>query len=90
MKRADSSYDVRETIRPFRYGRSPEEIFDAYPSIRVSRVYGAVTFILLEHSHEIDSCFKAQDEKCAAFKASNPLSPDMIERAQRDQSVRRS
>src|SRR5690242_166498 len=80
-------------IREFRDGRSPEEIFEAYPSIgSLSKVYGALTFIL-EHPGEIDSYLKAQDEKWEAFKASNPLSPDMIERferAKRDLSVRRS
>ena len=53
---------------------------------------GAITFIL-EHPQEIDSYLKAQDEKWEAFKASNPLSPDMIERferARRDLSVSRS
>ncbi len=77
----------------FRDGRSPEEIFEAYPSIgSLSKVYGALTFIL-EHPGEIDSYLKTQDEKWEAFKASNPLSPDMIERferAKRDLSVRQS
>lgn len=80
-------------IREFRDGRSPEEIFEAYPSIgSLSRVYGALTFIL-EHPQEIDSYLKAQDDKWEAFKASNPLTPEMIERferAKRDLSVRRS
>ena len=80
-------------IREFRDGRSPEEIFDAYASIgSLSRVYGAITFIL-EHPQEIDSCLRAQDEKLEAFKTSNPLSPDMIERferAKRNLPIRRS
>jgi uncharacterized protein (DUF433 family) len=80
-------------IQEFRDGRSPEEIFQSYPSIgSLSRVYGAITFIL-EHPEEIDSYLKAQDEKWEAFKSSNPLSPDMIkrfERARRDLSVKRS
>lgn len=80
-------------IREFRDGRSPEDIFEAYPSIgSLSRVYGTITFIL-EHPHEIDSYLKDQDEKWEAFQASNPLSTDMIERferAKRDLSVRRS
>jgi uncharacterized protein (DUF433 family) len=80
-------------IREFRDGRSPEEIFDAYPSIgSLSRVYGTITFIL-EHPDEIDSYLKTQDENWEAFKASNPLTPEMIkrvERAKRDISVRRS
>ena len=80
-------------IQEFRDGRSPEEILEAYPSTgSLSKVYGAITFIL-EHPQEIDSYLKAQDEKWEAFKTSNPLSPDMIERferAKRDLPVRRS
>ena len=80
-------------IQEFRDGRSPEEIFEAYPSIgSLSRVYGAITFVL-EHPREVDSYLKAQDEKWEAFKASNPLTPEMIERfdrAKRDISARRS
>jgi uncharacterized protein (DUF433 family) len=78
-------------IREFRDGRLPEEIFEAYPSIgSLSGVYGAIAFIL-EHPQEIDSYLKAQDEKWEAFKAGNPLSPEMIERferARRELSVR--
>lgn len=80
-------------IQEFRDGRSPEEIFDAYPSVgSLSKVYGAITFIL-EHPEEINSYLKAQDENWELFKTSNPLSPDMIdrlERAKRDLAVRRS
>lgn len=70
-------------IQDFHDGRSPEEIFEAYPSIgSLSKVYGAITFIL-EHPQEIDQYLKTQDEKWEAFKASNPLSPEMIERFER-------
>ena len=70
-------------IGEFRDGRSPEEIFEAYPSIgSLAKLYGAITFIL-EHPHDIDSYLKAQDEKWEEFKASNPLSSDMIERFER-------
>jgi hypothetical protein len=79
-------------IREFRDGRSPEEIFDAYASIgSLSKVYGAITFIL-EHPKEIDSYLEAQDDNWEAFKTRNPLSSDMIERferAKRDLLVRR-
>ena len=80
-------------IWEFRDGRSPEDIFEAYPSIgSLSRLYGALTFIL-EHPQEMDAYLKAQDEKWEAFKASNPLSPDIFERferTKRDLSIRRS
>jgi uncharacterized protein (DUF433 family) len=80
-------------IYEFRDGRSPEEIFEAYPSIgALAKLYGAITFIL-ENPQEIDSYLKAQDEKWEAFKDSNPLPPDMVERferAKRDLPVRQS
>lgn len=75
-------------IQEFREGRSPEEIFEAYPSIRsLSKVYGAITFIL-EHPQEIDSYLKEQDERWEEFKAQNPLSPDMVERFERARNER--
>jgi len=78
-------------IREFRDGHTPEDIFEAYPSIgSLSKVYGTITFIL-EHAQEIDSYLRAQDEKWEAFKTSNPLPLDMIEsfeRARRGLSVK--
>ena len=70
-------------IREFRDGRSPEEIFEAYPSIgSLSRVYGTITFIL-EHPQEIDSYLKEQDDRWEGFTGRNPLSPGMVERFER-------
>lgn len=70
-------------IYEFRDGRSPEEIFGAYPSIgSLAKLYGAITFVL-EHPQEIDSYLKQQDERWGEFKASNPLEPDMAERFER-------
>jgi len=78
-------------IYEFRDGRSPEEIFEAYPSIgSLAKLYGAITFIL-EHPSEIESYLKTQDDRWEDFKARNPLSPGMVERferAKREQSVR--
>jgi uncharacterized protein (DUF433 family) len=75
----------------FRDGRSPEEIFEAFPSIgSLAKLYGTITFIL-EHPKEIDSYLKEQDERWEEFKVRNPLTPDMaerFERAKRELSVR--
>src|ERR1039458_2171809 len=47
----------------FRNGRSPEAIFDAYPSIgSLAKVYGAITFIL-EHTKEIEAYLEDQDRR---------------------------
>ncbi len=67
----------------FRDGRSPEEIFEAYPSIgSLAKLYGAITFVL-EHPKEIDSYLGAQDEKWKELQARDPLTPDMVERLER-------
>ena len=73
-------------IYEFREGRSAEEIFEAYPLIgSLAKVYGAITFIL-EHTSEIESFLKAQDERWEQFKADHPLTPDMVDRFQRARS----
>jgi len=72
----------------FRNGRSPEAIFEAYPSIgSLARVYGALTFIL-EHPREVDAYLEDQDRRYAEIKARFPLPPDMIERFERAKSER--
>ena len=78
-------------VYEFRDGRSPEEIFEAYPSIgSLAKLYGAITFIL-EHPSEIESYLKEQGGKWEEFKARNPLPPEMakrFERARRELSVK--
>ena len=70
-------------VYEFREGRSPEDIFEAYPSIgSLAKVYGAITFIL-EHPREIDSYLKEQDGRWEEFKGRNPLPPEMAERFER-------
>jgi uncharacterized protein (DUF433 family) len=78
-------------VYEFRDGRSPEEIFEAYPSIgSLAKLYGAITFIL-EHPSEIDSYMKEQGGRWEEFKAPNPLPPEMakrFERARRELSIK--
>ena len=70
-------------VYEFRDGRYPEEIFEAYPSIRsLAKLYGAITFIL-EHPSEIDSYMKEQGGRWEEFKARNPLPPEMAKRFER-------
>ncbi len=67
----------------FRDGRSAEAMFDSYPSIgSLARVYGVIAFIL-EHPDEVESYLRVQDLRYEAFKAANPLTPDMLERFER-------
>jgi hypothetical protein len=63
----------------FRRGRTPEDIFRAYPSIgSLASLYGVITFIL-EHPKEIDACLNEQDRLFLAFQQAHPLPPDMLE-----------
>ena len=72
----------------FRNGRSPEAIFDAYPSIgSLAKVYGAITFIL-EHPKEIEAYLEDQDRRYEEIKTRYPLTPGMIERFERAKSER--
>ena len=67
-------------IYDFRNGRSPEAIFDAYPSFgSLAKVYGTITFIL-EHPNEIEAYLEDQNRRYEEIKARYPLTPDMIDR----------
>jgi len=67
----------------FRRGRSPEAIFEAYPSIgSLAKVYGAITFILA-HPAEIDAYLKDQGRIFEEIKARHPIPPEMMERFER-------
>ena len=69
----------------FRRGRSPEAIFEAYPTIgSLAKVYGAITFIL-EHPDEVDAYLKDQDRIFDEIKARHPMPAEMAERLDRAQ-----
>ena len=69
----------------FRHGRSPEAIFEAYPSIgSLAKVYGAITFIL-EHPAEVDAYLKDQERVFEEIKDRHPMPPEMLERFERSQ-----
>ncbi len=66
-------------VYDFREGRLPEEILQSYPSIKsLAKLYGAITFIL-EHPREIGAYLDDQERAYEEFKASHPLSPEMLE-----------
>ena len=62
----------------FRRGRTPEDIFRAFPSIgSLAKVYGVIKFIL-EHPQEIEAYLEDQERIYAEFVASHPLPPEML------------
>ena len=67
----------------FRRGRSPEAIFEAYPSLgSLARVYGAITFIL-EHPADVATYLVDQDRIFEEIREQYPMPQDMIERFER-------
>src|SRR5271170_5787331 len=70
-------------VYDFRRGRSPEAIFEAYPSIgSLAKVYGAIAFIL-EHPAEVEAYLKDQDRLFQEIQAQYPMPQDMVDRFQR-------
>lgn len=67
----------------FRRGRSPESIFEAYPSLgSLRKVYGAITFIL-EHPAEVEAYLKDQDRIFEEIQKKYPMPQEMIDRFER-------
>ena len=80
---AGSRIGLDVIVYDFRRGRSPEAIFEAYPSVgSLTKVYGAITFIL-EHPTEVEEYLKDQDRAMEEIKAQHPLSAEMIDRFER-------
>ena len=72
----------------FRNGRSPEDLFEKFPSVgSLAKVYGAITFIL-EHPIEIEAYLKDQERILEEFKTQHPMPADMIERFERVKNER--
>jgi len=67
----------------FSVGRSPESIFQAYPSIgSLARVYGVITF-MLENPDSVETYLKDQQRRYEKFQAQRPLPADMLDRYER-------
>jgi len=67
----------------FRRGRSPEAIFEAYPSLgSLARVYGAITFIL-EYPDDVATYLLDQDRIFEEIREQYPMPQDMIDRFER-------
>jgi uncharacterized protein (DUF433 family) len=70
-------------VYDFREGETPEEILQAYPSIRsLAKIYGAITFIL-EHPQEIESYLQEQEALWDQFRKDHPIPDEMLERLRR-------
>ena len=77
-------------VHEFSDGRSPESIFEAYPSIgSLGKVYGVLAFIL-EHPEAVEAYLKEQERRYEEIKARNPLPADMVERYDQVRSIKPS
>lgn len=70
---AGTRIDLDVIAYGFRNGRSPEGLFERFPSVgSLAKVYGAITFIL-EHPVEVDAYLKDQDCILEEYKAQHPM-----------------
>ena len=80
---AGSRIGLDVVFHDFQRGRSPESIFQAYPSVgSLAKIYGAIAFIL-DHPSEVQAYLKEQDRKFERIKAEYPMPAEMIERYER-------
>jgi hypothetical protein len=85
-----SRIGLHVVVQAFRRGKGAEDIFRAFPSIgSLAVVYGVLTYIL-EHPSEIDAYLNEEDRRYAAFVASHPLPPEMLEPFERAQNEKES
>jgi hypothetical protein len=65
----------------FRRGRTAEDTFRSFPSIRsIAKVYGVLTFIQ-EHAQEIEAYLEEEKRFFKEFQAMHPLPPEMLGRS---------
>lgn len=70
-------------VNDFRRGKSPESIFQAYPSLgSLKKVNGAIAFIL-EHPAEVEAYLKDQERIFEEIQQKYPMPQDMIDRFER-------
>ncbi len=67
VEKLDEVYRVRDTrvaldsiVYQFRAGRSPEAIQDAFPTLSLGQIYGALAFYL-DHQTELDAYLARQE-----------------------------
>ncbi|MDX2030728.1 MAG: DUF433 domain-containing protein [Blastocatellia bacterium] len=75
VEKLEHVYRVKDTrialdslIYQFRAGRSPEAIQDAFPTLSLSQVYGALAFYL-ENQAELDAYLSQQEASEEIFSA---------------------
>jgi len=63
-------------VHEFHDGASPESIRQAFPTLTLEQVYGAITFYL-GHQAEVDASIRNAEQAWAEFEATHPM-PESI------------
>jgi uncharacterized protein (DUF433 family) len=66
-------------IRDFREGQAPEDIYKSYSTAPLSRIYGAITFIL-EHPDAIEEYLRDQERLWKELREKYPMREELLER----------
>jgi uncharacterized protein (DUF433 family) len=75
-------------VHDFRAGKSPEAIFQAYPSVgSLAKVYGAITFVL-EQPEAVEAYLADQDALWKKLREEHPLPDKMRDRFRQTQNTR--
>jgi len=69
-------------VHEFRAGASPESIRQAFPTLTLEQVYGAVAFYL-GHQQEVDTSMQETEQAWSEFEATHPL-PDALQNRLRE------
>jgi uncharacterized protein (DUF433 family) len=67
----------------YRRGKTPEAIFEAFPSIEsLGKVYGAIAF-MLDYPEAVEQYLRAQEIRWEKFRQEHPLPEDVLDRFRR-------
>lgn len=79
----DGGFYIKETrvpldsiVHEFYAGSSPESIRQAFPTLALEQVYGAITFYL-GHQSEVDASIRGAEQAWAEFEATHPTSESL-------------
>lgn len=77
---AGSRVSLASVVQEFRRGASPEAIAEAFPTLTLEQVYGAITFYLA-HRDDVERLIEAEERAAAEQRRqSREADPDFYER----------
>jgi len=86
IERREGGFYVRGTripldsiVQEFRNGVSAESIRQAFPTLTLEQVYGAIAFYL-GHPAEVDACIQDAERAWSKFEATHPVPESLRER----------